>query len=235
MALTAKAQGDSDYEPIEQGMHNAVCCWIIDLGMQEGWQGKMQRKVNITWELPESRIQIPAKDGAPGEFIDKPRVCSKEFTLSLSERANLYKTLVSWRGRPFNAEELQGFDLKKVLGANCQIQIIHNPSKSDPSKIYSNIENVLPMPKGSTRAKPENELIFFSFEECQEGALPEIPEAIPDWIKDKIMKSDTWRQAENPHGAPEHMAQDPGPNVVGQDDNGNKIYEAQDVDEDVPF
>jgi len=221
MALTAKAQGDSNYEPIEQGIHTAICCWIIDLGMQEGFQGKMQRKVLITWELPELRIEVPVKDGSPGQTEDKPRVCSKEFTLSLSDRANLYKTLVSWRGKPFTTEELQGFDLAKVLGANCQIQIIHNPSKADPSRIYSNIENVLPLPKGSSKLTPENDPIFFSFEECDEGALPEIPESIPDWIREKITRSDTWRAAENPHGGAEYQSTAPPP--------------LEDIDEDVPF
>lgn len=222
MALTAKADGGSTFEPIEQGIHNAVCCWIIDLGMQEGFQGKMQHKIMLTWEFPELRIEVPVKDGSPGQTEDKPRVCSKEFTLSLSERANLYKTLVSWRGKPFTTEELQGFDLRKVLGANCQIQIIHNPSK-DGTRIFSNIENVLPLPKGANKINPENEPIFFSFEECDDGAVPELPEALPDWIKDKIVKSDTWRMAENPDNLPEHRAQ------------GTGIAEPEELDSDIPF
>lgn len=65
-------------------------------------------KIRIFWEIIGETIEIN------GEQM--PRLVSKEFTLSLNEKSKLRQALQSWRGKAFTAEELQGFDLRKVLG-----------------------------------------------------------------------------------------------------------------------
>jgi len=230
MGLTAKAQSDSgqSYDPLPTGIHQAVCIWVIDIGMHEiEWQGnkKLQHKVMLVWELPSLRGDFPNQDGTTS---DKPRVISNEYTLSLSEKANLHKMLVSWRGKVFTPEELSGFDLKNILGVNCQIQVIHNPSKKDPSKIYANIANVLPAAAGAPKVEPENKPIFFSFEDHKGEGCPDIPSEIPQWIQDKITKSDTWRMLSNPQAAVEP--------AVDLNTSGAIDKELADLDPDsVPF
>ncbi|MHA1379626.1 MAG: hypothetical protein ACTSRG_14730 [Candidatus Helarchaeota archaeon] len=46
--------------------------------------------------------------------------------MSLHAKATMRKFLESWRGKKFTKEELEGFDLQKILGKPCQLQIIHS-------------------------------------------------------------------------------------------------------------
>jgi len=103
-------------------MHKAICYGVYDLGTQFNETfGNKNHKVLLQWELPEARIDIQ-KDG---EDLNLPRAQSKIYTLSLHEKANLRKDLESWRGKSFTATELEGFDLKNLLGVDCQLQVIH--------------------------------------------------------------------------------------------------------------
>ena len=182
MALYAKDEGGKDFDPVSAGIHVAICTAVYDLGTQFNERfNKSARKALIQWELPDHRITIQDKDG--GGDLDLPRAISKIYTLSLYEKANLRKELEGWRGKSFTDEELSGFDLLKLLGVCCQIQIIH---KKTEKKTYANITSVFPLPKDQWR-EPENPLRSFSFDDGGE-----LPEGIPDWIKNIICGSDEW-------------------------------------------
>jgi len=192
MGLMAKDKGGGDFTPIPEDLHLAVCYGIWDLGTQfsEKWS-KTIHKVVIVWELPNCRGEFERD----GKMIDLPRAISKTYTVSLHKKADLRKDLESWRGKRFSEEELKGFDLKKLLGAPCQIQVIHN--KVD-DKTYSNIAALTKAPTG-TKIKPENPVTFFSFEE-----QTDIPINTPQWISDLIKASEEWggEQHEPEHTMP---------------------------------
>jgi hypothetical protein len=182
MSLTAKDPGGTSYEPIPEGVFQAVCYGIYDLGTQynEKWN-KTAHRVLITWETPENRIELE-KDG---KTVNLPRAISKEYTLSLHQKAQLKKDLENWRGRTFTKEELAGFDLQNILKANCMIQIIH--TKKD-DKTYANVSAIMPLMKQIAKLKPENPVKFFSFED----ANPMIPADTPQWVIDKIQDAKEW-------------------------------------------
>jgi hypothetical protein len=185
MPLLAKDKGGTDYEPLATGMHHAVCYGVVDLGTQPGGQFAPTRKVAFLWEVPSERIQFE-KDGVKK---DLPRGISGIWTLSLHTKSRLRPMLESWRGRSFTEEELAGFDLKAVLGANCFLNVIHQPGTGkNAGKTYANVSSVNPLAKGMVKLKAENPLVWFSLEECQ-GAIT-VPEAVPDWLKGKIMQSE---------------------------------------------
>lgn len=184
MALIAKNDGGgSGYEPVPAGLHKAICYAVYDLGHQvvefQG-QTKVQHKVMVAWELPEERMEYE-KDG---EQINMPRVISKEYTLSLHEKANLRADLVGWRGREFTEQEEQGFDLTKIVGKPCQINVIHRKSKKS-GNTYANIAAIMQAPKdGSMKGlQPENPQMWYDIE----SEIP--PDTIPEWIVKKIMES----------------------------------------------
>jgi hypothetical protein len=177
MSLTAK-QG-LNIELIEAGNHHGVCVAVIDLGTQYNETfNKEQLKVMITWELPD----FPIVD--ENQELKGYRLISKEYTSSLSEKANLYADLISWRGRDFTPEQLEGFNIKNVLGANCLVNVIH---VTKGNKTYANVSAVAKLPKGMT-AKEATYKLWYDMDEGVEN----IPEGIPDWIKDKIKKSKEW-------------------------------------------
>ena len=181
MSLVAK-QGNS-IDPIEAGNHHGICVAVIDLGTQynDRFQ-KEQPKVMITWELIDFPIESDNSDGF--------RLISREYTAVLSEKSNLYADLISWRGRDFTPEELEGFNIKNVLGANCLVNVV-NITKNN--KTYSNVTAVAKLPKGMTAKKGTYQLIYDMDEDVEA-----IPEGVPDWIKDKIKKSREWIAAVNP-------------------------------------
>jgi len=128
MAIIAR-EPESKFTPAPEGLHQAVCVDVHDLGIQTTpWGDK--HKVLVIW-------QIDAAEESGKRFQVR-----KHYTLSLSEKANLRRDLECWRGRKFNPEELQGFDVEKLLGVNCQIQVVHN--LTDEGKTYANVQAIVP-------------------------------------------------------------------------------------------
>ena len=182
MPLTAKdSGGGTDWEPVPAGVYQAVCYAIVDLGTQfNQMYGKEQHQVWIAWELPTCRIDI--------EGESKPRIISNFYTLSLGEKSNLRKHLESWRGVQFTEQELQGFDITKVFGANCQINVIHK-FKKNGSKIGV-IGSIMPLGPGMKKVESEAEFVYFSLEEHGLN----IPEEVSDGIKAIIWRSKEWNE-----------------------------------------
>ena len=115
----------NDFTPTPAGVHKAVCNRFVDLGTHEdnGQFGlRTRREIMISWLIPAERIEIDGKD--------LPLIHNQYFTWSMHEKANLRKSLESWRGRPFGERDFagppDGFDTKKLIGVGCQLQIMHN-------------------------------------------------------------------------------------------------------------
>ena len=186
MSIIASAKTGGNFEPVSEGVHCAACIAIIDLGDQFNDKfGKLQHKVMFTWEFPDETVNVDGED--------KPRVLSKEYTLSLSEKATLRAHLEAWRGKKFSEKELEGFDLKNVLGKTCQIQIIHTEKNGNT---YANIAAIMSLPKGMPPLAPINSLIYFDLSEP--NALNEM-EKLSSWIQDKIKESETYKQITQAH------------------------------------
>lgn len=171
MPLLARETG-GDFELVPEGVHNAVCTKIIDLGMQEStYNGvtSLKRKVLIEWEIDGEK----RKDGEP--FLVAAR-----YTLSLGKNSQLRKVLQGWRGKAFTKEELAGFDLEKVLGAPCQIQIVHNDASN--GNTYANVENVMPLGKGVARPSPSGETLIYSCDAPDRSVLEKLSEKLGDIV-----------------------------------------------------
>lgn len=198
MSLIAKDKGSGDYEPMAAGMFQAICYGIVDLGTQPGGQYEPKRKVCFLWEIPSERIMFE-RDGVKK---DLPRGLSAQYTLSLSSKGLLRPMLESWRGRAFTPEELAGFDLKAVLGANCFLNVVHaEGTGKNAGKTYANVKSVNPLPKGTPKKTSENPQVFFSLDEC--GTPITVPQTLPDWIKAKIMQSEECIAEGRKSGAPD--------------------------------
>ena len=181
MGLIARDKGGGDFTPIPEDLHLAICYGIWDLGSQfTNFSDHPVHQVVIVWELPEVRGEFERD----GKKMDLPRAISQKYTVSLHEKANLRKALESWRGKKFTEEELKGFDLKKLLGVPCQIQVLHNVKDG---KTYANVGAIIKAPQGKKIA-PENPLTFFSFEDGKD-----IPLNTPQWIKDIITKAEEFK------------------------------------------
>lgn len=171
MGLIAKNEG-IEYERLEDGVYTAVSSMLIDLGIQNNERfEKKQRKFIIVWQILGQTIEINGEE--------KPRVISKEYTLSLNEKSKLRADLQAWRGKAFTADELNGFDLINILNKPCQLQIITEEKNNKP---HTNIASIMAMPKGMQVSGTDDTIYFNTYE----------PETfknfgkIPKWIQDKI-------------------------------------------------
>lgn len=191
MAIIAENTG-TKREPIPQGNYVARCYQMIEIGtVQEEYEGqkKIQRKVRFGWELP---TELKVFDESKGE---QPLVISNEYTISMHEKAKLRAILQSWRGKAFTEDEAKSFDLTKLMGAPCMLNIIH---KETPNGTYANIASISPMPKGMECPKQINDSFILSYDIFDYGKYM----GLPDFIKTK-MQSSLEFQALN---SPEHHA-----------------------------
>jgi hypothetical protein len=188
MPLIAKNSSGADFDPIPPGVHQAVCYAVIDVGTQPSMNMKFpaKRKVAITWEIPSERIEIRGED--------LPRAITGFWTLTLASKGKLRPLLESWRGRPFTQDELDGFDLENLIGANCLLNIVHN---TVAGKTYANIASVSPLAKGMAKLELENERMFFALP--NEPKESDIPSDIPPWLKAKIMQCAEFNPATDRH------------------------------------
>lgn len=114
-----------DMEPIPQGIKRAICINVFDVGIQPGYQGgPNQRKVVILWEIEDK-----------SERTGKRFTVTKIYTNSIGDKSNLGNDLRSWRTRPFTDEERKQFDLEKVIGAPCQLNLVPGGQDGDKAKV----------------------------------------------------------------------------------------------------
>lgn len=137
MAVVVSDNGGT-FEAIPTGVFKAVCCSLWNLGIQPGFQGKPTHKIVLGWEIEERKKE--------GEWAGKRFMVSKTYTASLNEKATLRHDLESWRGRPFNPEELKGFDLEKVVGKPCMLNLM--AKQSQQGKNWTAVAAIMPLPKG---------------------------------------------------------------------------------------
>lgn len=189
MSINATNEGITR-EIIPASNYIARCYSMVHIGtVLENVMGteKMLNKVRITWELPTELRVFKEENG------EQPMVISKEYTLSMHENANLRKDLESWRGKVFSEDEAKSFDITKLLGIPCMLNIIHKDTKT--GKPYALISGITNIPKNMECPIQMNESFEFNFEDKFDV---EILEKMPDFIKDKIKRSEEYKKLQNP-------------------------------------
>ena len=164
---------EQTYPKVPIGMHKARCIKVIDLGTQkQDFKGDVswKRQALVIWELPEQLSN------------DLPMTISKFYNLSLHEKSNLGMDLVSWRGRPFTATEADGFDIIKLLGQTCQLQVMHKDNGKEK------ITNILPLPKDMKINEQYNSSVSFSIDDFQKGQKESFNQ-LSEGIRNMILRS----------------------------------------------
>lgn len=151
-----------EWTPAPEGLHTAVCVDVVDLGMvPTPWGDK--HKVRIIWQIEETNPDTGRRHEVRSDF-----------GLSLSEKGRLRPTLEAWRGRKFTKEELEAFDLEKLLNAPCQVQVVHNIS--DEGRVFANVQAVVPAAKGMVRLSPQEYVRVKDRAQQQENNGPDMKE-----------------------------------------------------------
>jgi hypothetical protein len=196
-------------------MYLARCYRIVDLGTQKSeYLGQIKN-------LPKVMLQfeVHGEDDAGKPLVTakgEPMSISKNFTLSLAEKATLRKDLQTWRGREFTADELRGFQIDNVLGAWAMIAI--TKAVGNNGKDYTNIANINSVPKAMKADLPEghNKCAAFYIESPDMDMF----ETFSDNLRAKIEQSPEWQS----RGKQEAKAP-----------SASKGSGFDDMDDDIPF
>ena len=215
MALIARESGGGTFTPVPPGMYLARCYRIVDLGTQKSeYLGQIKN-------LPKVMLQfeVHGEDDAGKPLVTakgEPMSISKNFTLSLAEKATLRKDLQTWRGREFTADELRGFQIDNVLGAWAMIAI--TKAVGNNGKDYTNIANINSVPKAMKADLPEghNKCAAFYIESPDMDMF----ETFSDNLRAKIEQSPEWQS----RGKQEAKAP-----------SATKGSGFDDMDDDIPF
>lgn len=177
--IKSKSGGSTQRELIPQGMHVARCYSMVHVGtVQWEYNGDVKHtdKVRITWELPNQTKVFKEENG------EQPFVISQEYTLSMHPKSNLRQNLETWRGKGFTEQEADDFDITKLLGIPCMLNIMHSEAKN--GKVYDNIGSVNPMMQGMECPAQVNETFEFNYDDKFDlNWLREQPDFIKDMIK----------------------------------------------------
>ena len=168
MGLTIKAKQNSggNFERPKPGTWPAVLVAVVDLGSvwKEGYKGKAGydvHEVYLVWELTSQ----------PMTGSNHNHLLGKVYTLSLGSKANLTKLVERWRGSTL--KEGEDFDLSKLLGQMCKLDLIENGDyiKTEPN----------PASRLSTNEKcPPAKRAPFLFDLQQTKDISKLPDWLPD-------------------------------------------------------
>lgn len=217
------AKGSKDFEAAPAGNFVAICNAIVDLGVQPG-RGQYpdpKPQVYLRFELPTETVKF-VRDGV--ETVG-PMSIGRDFTASMSEKANLRKFVESWFGKKFPSDDAAAsFDFKQLLGRKCLVNITHTEKGG---KTYANIANATPIPKGMpAEYKQHNDSLFF---DLTDPSTHKAFEKLPEWLRKKI------------DGRIEEDAKSNGNGHVPEGDDdyaahlANKGKRDPDFDDDIPF
>ena len=178
-----KTSKNGEYEMPPEGMQAGICIWVVNLGQHFNERSqKFQPKVSLTFELPRCLM----KD-------DRPFVISAMYTNSLYGSSVAKSHLSTWFNKRITDEAELTFDWFKLAGKHATVQVQY----SDDGQ-WANIAGLTPPREEDKILEPFNDIVKWTF---GEGPLPE---ALPDWIKVKVMRSKEW----NEQGQQLHKPQD---------------------------
>lgn len=181
MSLIAKEPEGSSIEPLAEGVYVGTCYLLADIGEQHNKMNDTWRqKIVIGWEINGETITIDGQE--------EPRTISNFYTNSLHEKSSLRKDLECWRGKKFTPEELAGFDLRKIVGTACQLQVGHYTNAD--GKTRATVKAIMALPRGF-KHDPATQRIIFDLDTDRDQL-----EMMPKFVQNMVEKSKEYQEAD---------------------------------------
>ena len=166
------------YPRLTEGTHLGRVHQVVMLGIQENQKFESTEveekdRVLISFEIPGERITGETEEG---EKFDKPKVISKEFNVSMHEKAGLFK-LVS-------AIAPKAASLGDMINTPCMIQV--GSTATGNAKIVS----VMAAPAGIEVPALENPAVFYDFDNHDQAEF----DTLYNWQQEKVKSAVNWRE-----------------------------------------
>ncbi len=199
---TKSAGEGGTWEIPEADNHLGCLVALIDLGTHreafKGEEAKDTHKIYLLWELTE----------APMSGTDRNHLIGQRYTLSLNEKAGLYKMLKAAGERMVDGEP---FPLRSLLGKPVLVTVNHTPPNKE-GKVYADFGGFSQLPKAMKNQKVTPKVTPFFWEmPTQPGttagsvadkalqlleAIPFLPRIYGQKIPEIIVQSKEWRALE---------------------------------------
>lgn len=179
MGTVLPQEPKGEYTPAPGGSHIAICYGVIDLGTQAfTWQGetKINPQIALFFELVNELMEN-----------GKPYTISAIMTMSSHKKSKLRAFLESWRGVSFTDADFGKFDVAKLLGVGCMLNVTQ---ETKDNKIKSKITTIMRLPKGTTVEAPINNKIHFTLDAFTQADY----DSLSDYWKTTIAKSPEYQQ-----------------------------------------
>ena len=196
MPIYATNKKSEGFDPIEAGSYPARIYSMIQIGTVEGFQGQLQNKVRISFELPTEMMVF---DPAKGE---QPRSISQDYTLSFHEKAKLRKVIQACDPKALELDEdgfMEEFDIEQILGKELLVTIAQKPKK-DGTGNYAFIDNCTRLPKGMVCPPAINPTLVLSYGNWNE----EVFQKLPEFIRTKMESSLEYKEIKGLSTPDEH-------------------------------
>lgn len=191
--MTASVGGNFTLVPV--GNHVARAFSVVELGTIENNftdpAGKVHEKrdkmLRIGFELVNTSHVFDEEKGP------EPFVIEAEWLYSMHKKANMRKSLHSWRGEPLTEAEAKAFNIVKLLGpadfdgAACLVNVIHTESKNGNK--YASIASITPIPDGTPVPAGKRKRVLFNF---NKPFKTEVFNELPEFVEAKIKTSDEY-------------------------------------------
>lgn len=192
MGFIATDSGGGDFKVVPAGAHVGRCYELIDMGTQTGetgmYAGVSAHKIKIGFELfGDDEDGNPLTVEIDGK--EMPLTITKDYTVSLHEKANLRKELTAWRGKAFTEEEAKAFDVSKLIGAYAMVNVTHKTN--DKGKTRANISGLSPLPSALKNSKPApvHTNRIFNLDEPDMAMF----DTFYEYLQEQIKKSPEWK------------------------------------------
>lgn len=184
------SQGQRTLPPAE--MHVARCFKMIYVGtVKDTYQGEEKDipRLRLSFELPNALHTFKEENGP------QPFVVDLQTTYSLGEKAKLRQYLNSWRGVALSDDEAKVFDIEKLLGAPCMIQVMHKESKSGNKR--AEVATITKLMQGLVCPPEVNPRVCFDVRAYLQGDPAHVAawEKLPEFIQKECRSSKEWAQA----------------------------------------
>ena len=184
MPIHVPKPGDGKaFTPCPAGTYSAVCVDVVDLGeLPTGFKNddgseRVAHKVRIVWQVSKKM-----ENG-------KPFIVDNRYTLSFNEyqgkKSNLLALVQAWGVNVMDlVDETNGYDVERLIGRTCLLNVVHARGVKDPTKTYANIASIMPLPEEFTPVKAQDYVRVVNREQKQQPAhdkyaFPEDNEGLP--------------------------------------------------------
>jgi len=206
-------ESESTFKPVPAGAHAARCYAMVCIGTQRSANPQFmpQLQVILCFEIPSEKVEYQ------GEM--RPMVVNQFLNAFLgrpNKPSNTRKFIESWRGKAFTDAEMKGFDLSKVVGSPCLLNIIHEDKNG---KTREKIASISPLPKGMTIEKQFHKPVVYEIEHGRNETF----NALPEWLRKKIEACEEWNEPQR---------------ATSEDEASNASADAaatEKKDDDIPF